>query len=103
MIRFAHMAGASALVLLAACGGPSSADLEKYSEACVDFYKERRGRAVDEVEMRKHWMKDKKVVISLKVQEGRYAKSYTEELCIVDPEAGTVALPSVFERARWSE
>jgi hypothetical protein len=102
LIRFAHTAGASALVLLAACGGPSSADLEKYSEACADFYKERRGKFGDEVEMRKHWTKDDKVVIALKV-ERRRESGYTEELCIVDPDEGTVALPSVFERSRWAQ
>ncbi|MDR7097618.1 hypothetical protein [Hydrogenophaga laconesensis] len=68
----------------------------------MDFYKERRGKFSDDVEMRKHWMKDKKIVIALKV-ERRGERGYTEELCVVDAEEGTVALPSLFDRARWSE
>lgn len=102
MIRFAHIAGASALVLLGACGGPSGAELENYAESCAEFYKDRRGKFSDEVEMRKHWMKDDKVVIALKV-ERRGERGYVEELCVVDPSEGTVALPSVFERARWAK
>ncbi|MDR7097068.1 hypothetical protein [Hydrogenophaga laconesensis] len=68
----------------------------------MDFYKERRGKFSDDVEMRKHWMKDGKVVIALKVERPRES-GYTEELCIVDPEEGTVGLPSVFERSRWAQ
>jgi hypothetical protein len=94
--------GIATLSLLAACSGPSSAEVDKYSEACADFYKERRGSSSDEVEHGKHWIKDKKVVIALKVEK-RGQRGYTEELCIVDPEEGTLGLPSVFERARWSE
>ena len=101
LIRFAHMAGASALVLLAACGGPSSADLEKYSEACADFYKERRGKFGDEVEMRKHWTKDDKVVIALKV-ERRGERGYSRS-CGRGPSEARCGLPSVFERCALGE
>lgn len=102
MTRIYQLIGAFSVGLLAACSGPSSAEIEKYSEACADFYKDRRGSSSDEVEHRKHWMKDKKIVIALKVEK-RGERGYTEELCVVDPEEGTLGLPSVFERARWSE
>lgn len=102
MIRIAHIAGIAALTLLAACSGPSSSDLEKYAEACSEFYKDKRGKFSDDVEMRKHWMKGEKVVVALKVERSG-ERGYTEELCIVDPEEGTVSLPSMFDRARWSE
>lgn len=103
MIRIAQIAGTAALTLLVACSGPSSADLAKYAEACSEFYKDKRGKFSDEVEMRKHWMKGEKVVVALAVKDSKWSSSYREELCIVDPGEGTVSLPSMFDRARWSE
>ncbi|MGQ2922600.1 MAG: hypothetical protein ACT6SF_13270 [Hydrogenophaga sp.] len=103
MNRTAHIAGAAALSLLAACSGPSSAEIEKYSEACVDFYKEKRAKFTDQVEYRKYWKKEGKIVVSLAVKDSKWSSSYTEGLCVVDLEEGTLQIPALFDRARWSK
>ncbi|QHE76785.1 hypothetical protein [Hydrogenophaga sp. PBL-H3] len=95
------MIGVLSVGLLAACSGPSSEEVKTYSEACVDFYKEKRAKSSDDVEYRKHWMKDDKIVIALKV-ERRGESGYAEGICVVDPEEGTVHIPSLFDQARWA-
>lgn len=103
MSRVHQLIVALGVGLLAACSGPSSAEIEKYSEACIDFYKDKRARSWHHVESRKHWKKEGKIVFSLAVKESKWDSSYTEGLCVVDPEEGTLQIPALFDRGRWSE
>lgn len=85
------------------CSGPSSDELKRYSERCVEFYKEKRTHNGEHVEYKSNWMKDGRLVISLAEKERESDSSYTEGLCVIDLKEGTIELPALFNQGRWDK
>jgi len=85
------------VLTLAGCSGiqASAEQIEAAKEQCVDL--SRGGN----VTAGGTWEKEGKLVIELQERESSFATSYRQRLCVVDFEAGTVGIPSVFEQGRW--
>lgn len=90
-------------VLILGCSGPSSDEINRYSEACVNFYKEKRANKGEHVEYRSNWMKDGRLVIALAEKKSESDSSYTEGLCVVDLKEGTIQLPGLLNQGKWEK
>lgn len=99
---FAMLAPLMCLALLG-CSGPSSEELAHIQEECVKFHKTQRAKYSSTVKAIDHWQKDGHTVVELSQKESDYSSSYTSHLCVYDPDKGSISLPSVFERSRWSK
>ncbi|MPM12856.1 hypothetical protein SDC9_59210 [bioreactor metagenome] len=87
--------------LLAACSGPSSEELAQYKAQCVKFHERERSSPRSTVQALDHWTKNGKVVIELAEFENSYSSAYTSYLCVIDPGAGSLSLPGVFNQEKW--
>ena len=87
--------------LLSACSGPSSEELAQYKEQCAKFHQRERSSSRHTVKALDHWTKHGKIVIELADSEYDYSSTYKSYLCVVDPDAGNISLPSVFNQEKW--
>ena len=89
--------------LLSGCSGPSSEELARIKSECASFHKQERAKSSSIVKAIDHWTKDGHLVVELSEKASEDASKYTSHLCVYDKEKGSIALPSMFERARWSK
>ena len=88
-------------VFLSGCSGPSSEELARIKEECVQFYKTERAKSYSIVKAVDHWTKDGRVVIELSERESAEAKKYISNLCVYDKEKGTISLPGALHQGHW--
>ena len=93
----------TSLTLISGCSGPSSEELARIKSECASFHKQERAKYGAIVKPIDHWTKDGRIVIELSERESESSSKYTSHLCVYDKERGSIELPSVFERARWSK
>lgn len=89
--------------LISGCSGPSSEELARIKSECASFHKQERAKYSAIVKPIDHWTKDGRIVIELSERESESSSKYTSHLCVYDKDKGSIQLPSVFERARWSK
>lgn len=92
-----------AVFSLTACSGPSREELARIKDECARFHKQERAKSGAIVKAIDHWTKDGYIVVELSEKANEDATKYTSNLCVYDKDKGSIALPSVFERARWSK
>lgn len=88
---------------LTGCSGPSREELARIKSECASFHKQERAKYSSIVKPIDHWTKDGRIVVELSEKESESSSKYTSHLCVYDKDKGSIALPSVFERARWSK
>lgn len=93
----------ASLTLISGCSGPSSEELARIKSECASFHKQERAKSSSIVKPIDHWTKDGRIVIELSERESESSSKYTSHLCVYDKDKGSISLPSVFERARWSK
>lgn len=93
----------ASLTLLSGCSGPSREELARVKSECASFHKQERAKSGSIVKPIDHWTKDGRIVVELSEKESESSSKYTSHLCVYDKEKGSIELPSVFERARWSK
>lgn len=93
----------ASLTLLSGCSGPSREEIARIKEECASFHKQERAKYSASVKAIDHWIKDGRIVVELAEKEREHSGSYTSHLCVYDKEKGSILLPSVFERSRWSK
>jgi outer membrane biogenesis lipoprotein LolB len=99
--KFAYSISAISLILLSACSGPSSEELNEAQTHCKRFYGEKRAKSNEYVSAIDHWNKNGKLVIELAVKSYSDPSSYSSGLCVYDKQRGTVEIPGLFEQSRW--
>lgn len=92
-----------AALCLAGCSGPSREELARVKSECASFHKQERAKFGAIVKPIDHWTKDGHIVVELSEKASEDASKYTSHLCVYDKDKGSIALPSVFERSRWSK
>ena len=92
-----------AVFCLTGCSGPSSEELARIKSECASFHKQERAKYSAVVKPIDHWTKDGRIVVELSEKESESSSKYTSHLCVYDKEKGSIELPRVFERARWSK
>ena len=93
----------ASLTLLSGCSGPSREELARVKSECARFHKQERAKSGSIIKPIDHWTKDGRIVVELSEKESESSSKYTSHLCVYDKEKGSIELPSVFERARWSK
>lgn len=93
----------TSLTLISACSGPSREELARIKDECARFHKQERAKSGAIVKAIDHWTKDGYIVVELSEKASEDASKYTSHLCVYDKDKGSIALPSVFERSRWSK
>lgn len=93
----------TSLTLLSGCSGPSSEELARIKSECASFHKQERAKYGAIVKPIDHWTKDGYIVVELSEKASEDASKYTSHLCVYDKDRRSIALPSVFERSRWSK
>ena len=88
---------------LTGCSGPSREELARVKSECASFHKQERAKFGAIVKPIDHWTKDGYIVVELSEKESEHSSKYTSHLCVYDKDKGSIALPSVFERSRWSK
>ncbi|MFI8616206.1 hypothetical protein ACIGHN_11925 [Acidovorax sp. NPDC077693] len=92
------------MTLLSGCSGPSREELARIKSECASFHKQERAKySTYVVKPIDHWTKDGRIVVELSEKESEESTKYTSHLCVYDKDKGSISLPSVFERARWSK
>ena len=89
--------------VLSGCSGPSREELARVKSECASFHKRERAKSGSVVKPIDHWTKDGRIVVEISEKESESSSKYTSHLCVYDKEKGSIELPSVFERARWSK
>ena len=93
----------ASLTLISGCSDLSGEELASIKSECASFHKQERAKSGSIVKAIDHWTKDGRVVVELSEKESESASKYTSHLCVHDKDKGSIELPSVFERARWSK
>lgn len=93
----------ASLTLISGCSGPSREELARIKSECASFHKQERAKYGAIVKPIDHWTKDGHIVVELSEKESEHSSKYTSHLCVYDKDKGSIALPSVFERSRWSK
>ncbi len=89
--------------VLSGCSGPSREEIARVKDECASFHKQERAKYSAIVKPIDHWTKDGRIVVELSEKESESSSKYTSHLCVYDKDKGSIELPSVFERARWSK
>ena len=93
----------TSLTLISGCSGPSREELARIKSECASFHKQERAKYGAIVKPIDHWTKDGYIVVELSEKESEHSSKYTSHLCVYDQDKRSIALPSVFERSRWSK
>ena len=91
------------LTLISGCSDLSGEELASIKSECASFHKQERAKFGAVVKAIDHWTKDGYIVVELSEKASEDASKYTSHLCVYDKDKRSIALPSVFERSRWSK
>lgn len=107
-MRFLFAATGVSTLLLIGCGNISDEEMTGVTQACKEFVQKSMVRSGPfprpiEAKVFDVWKKNGSFVAEVGYKEQYGDDNYSVRYCVVNPEKGTISLPSVFNQSDWNK